>query len=164
VTILDRAIEGLCDKGDILISVRELNTIAILSRQTKKIIWEWGSGEIDKQHHATLLDNGNILLFDNGPSRGFSRVIEVNPLSRKIEWEYKAHPPEAFFSSTRGSCQRLPNGNTLITESNSGRVFEVTQDGETVWEFFTPTVSQKDDVMRSTIYRMTRITDTESVF
>jgi hypothetical protein len=164
VTIVDRDIEGLCENGDILISVRNLDRIAILSRQNEKIIWEWGFGEIDRQHHATLLDNGNILLFDNGPSRGFSRVIEVNPLSRRIEWEYKAHPPKNFFSPTRGACQRLPNGNTLITDSNKGRVFEITSDGEMVWEFYAPTISQKGEILRPTIYRMKRFTDVENVF
>jgi len=164
VTILDRDIEGICKEGDILISMRELDTITILSRQSEKTIWEWGLGELDRQHHSTLLDNGNILLFDNGPSRGFSRVIEVNPLSRKIEWEFKAHPPENFFSATRGASQRLPNGNTLITESNIGRVFEVTKDGEMVWEYYTPTESKKDGFQRSTLYRMMRITDPERFF
>ena len=164
VTILDHDIEGLCEKGDILISIRELDTIAILSRQSEKIIWEWGPGELDKPHHATLLDSGNILLFDNGPSRGFSRVIEINPLSRKIEWEFKTHPPENFFSSTRGSCQRLPNGNTLITESNNGRVLEVKKDKEIVWEYFTPTLSKNDVIVRPTIYRMTRIADAERFY
>jgi len=161
VEILARDIEGVCQKGDILISVRELNTIAILDRQDQKIIWQWGSGVLDKQHHPTLLENGNILLFDNGPSRGYSRVIEVDPGLKRIEWEFKAHPPEKFFSSTRGACQRLPNGNTLITESNNGRVFEITREGEMVWEFYTPTVSKREGIMRSTIYRMTRITDPE---
>ena len=164
VTLLDRDIEGLCKKGDILISVRELDTIAILSRQDEKILWEWGSGKLDRQHHATLLENGNILLFDNGPSRGFSRVIEVNPLSRKIEWEFKAHPPEIFFSATRGACQRLPNGNTLITESNIGRVFEITKDGEIVWEYYTPIESKNGSIQRATVYRMMRITQPEIFF
>lgn len=164
VSILARDIDGVCKKGDILISVRNLNTIAILDRHDKRINWQWGSGELDRQHHPTLLDNGNILLFDNGPTRGFSRVIEVEPLSGKIEWEFKARPPEKFFSSTRGACQRLPNGNTLITESNSGHVFEVTSDGKMVWEFYTPIVSRRGGIMRPTIYRMTRITDLQKHF
>jgi hypothetical protein len=164
VTILDRDINGLCEKGDLLISMRELDTIAILSREREKIIWEWGLGELERQHHSTLLENGNILLFDNGPSRGFSRVIEVNPLSKKIEWEFKAHPPENFFSATRGASQGLPNGNTLITESNIGRVFEVTRAGELVWEFYTPTVREKDIMQRPTLYRMMRIADHEKLF
>jgi hypothetical protein len=161
VTLIYQNIEGLCKKGDILISVRELDTIAIMSRKTEKIIWEWGPGELDRQHHPTLLDNGNILIFDNGPTRGFSRVIEVNPLSRKIEWEFKAHPPEKFYSVTRGASQRLPNGNTLITESNKGHVFEVTKNGEIVWDFYSPQTIKRAHMERAIIYRMMRITSPE---
>jgi hypothetical protein len=161
VALIDKNIEGLCKKGDILISVRQLDTIAIMSRKTEKIIWEWGPGELDRQHHPTLLDNGNILIFDNGPARGFSRVIEVNPLSRQIEWEFKTHPPEKFYSVTRGASQRLPNGNTLITESNKGHVFEVTKNGEIVWDFYTPQTIQRAHMERAIIYRMMRIANPE---
>jgi len=37
-----------------------------------------------------------------------------------------------------GYAQRLPNGNTLITESSFGRFFEVTKQGEIVWEYVNP--------------------------
>jgi hypothetical protein len=33
------------------------------------------------------------------------------------------------------NAQRLPNGNTLINEASFGRFFEVTRDGEIVWEY-----------------------------
>jgi hypothetical protein len=72
--------------------------------------------------------------------------------------------PSIKNSKKSSRFQRLPNGNTLITESDNGRVFEVTRDGEVVWEFFMPTVSQKGGVLRSTIYRMTRIIDVERFF
>ena len=37
-----------------------------------------------------------------------------------------------------GNAQRLPNGNTLVCESSYGRFFEVTQEGEIVWEYVNP--------------------------
>lgn len=43
-----------------------------------------------------------------------------------------------FESLARGSQQQLPNGNVLITESNNGRLVEVTRDGQVVWEFINP--------------------------
>ena len=43
-----------------------------------------------------------------------------------------------FFSATMGSVQRLPNGNTLVTESLSGRVFEITPENDVVWDYVTP--------------------------
>jgi len=128
--------------GNILISIRNTDTIAIVEKTSGNIIWKWGPGEISHQHEPTLLENGNILLFDNGSHRQalppYSRVIEVNPKTNKIEWEYKDDPPTEFFSSLMAGCQRLANGNTLITETEWGRIFEVTHEGELVWEYVCP--------------------------
>jgi hypothetical protein len=117
---------------------------------------------LDKQHCPSLLTDGSVLIYDNGPNRGFSRVIELDPLSREIRWQYKADPPEDFFSDHQGFSQRLPNGNTLITESLRGHAFEVTREGEIVWEFFN-TRTDTDGQMRKTIYRITRIVDPEII-
>lgn len=128
---------------NILTCFRNTHTIYIIDKATGDINWRWGPGEIAHPHDPTLLDNGNILVFDNGAHRpstimSYSRVVEVNPNTNKIEWEYKADPPESFYSAVMSGCQRLPNGNTLICEATKGRVFEVTTDGEIVWEFVNP--------------------------
>jgi len=141
-----------------LFSSRHLNVVAVLDIETQSIKWYWGLKFIDRQHHATLLDNDNILIFDNGSRRGYSRVIEVDPATGNIQWEYKDNPKERFFSNTMGSAQRLPNGNTLITESNRGRVFEVTPEREIVWEFFSTGIDKKEQ-KRATMYRMIRVKD-----
>jgi hypothetical protein len=59
-----------------------------------------------------------------GPDR--SRVLELDPFSQEVLWRYGGDPETDLFSKTLGSCQRLPNGNTLITESENGRALEVT--------------------------------------
>jgi len=163
IEIIDRNIDGLCKRGDLLISIRQLNLIAILDIKKEEIIWSWGPGKLLRQHHPTLLENGNILVFDNRSftKRRYSRVVELNPLTRLIVWEYKSHPPQRFFSPSRGDSQRLPNGNTLITNSDSGQVFEVTRDGEVVWEFYNPRIKEKSK-KRAAIYRMMRIVDPEN--
>lgn len=130
--------------GNILTSFRNVSTICIIDKATGDIRWQWGPGEVAHQHDPTLLDSGNILLFDNGAHRqdgsriSYSRVIEVNPATNKIEWEYKADPLPSFYSALISSCQRMPNGNTLICEGLKGRVFEVTMEGEVVWEYRNP--------------------------
>lgn len=138
-------------KGNILLSMRNVNAIAIIDGETEKVVWIWGPTNLTFQHHPTLLDNGNILLFDNGVDA--SRVLELDPLSYEIVWRYA--PRAGFFSKTRGSNQRLPNGNTLITESDRGYAFEVTPDGRIVWKFANPRVSRKK--RREAIWRMTRV-------
>jgi len=156
IVIIDRDIEGFCKKGDWLISMRELDLIGVVDVQKEAFAWNWGPGELDRQHHPLLLNNGNVLIFDNGTKRGFSRIIELNPLTRKIVWEYKSKPPEDFYSGTRGGNQRLPNGNTLIVNSNSGQVFEVTKENRVVWEFYNPEIAWESK-KRASIYRMMRI-------
>jgi hypothetical protein len=126
-------------------------------------------GQIIGQHHAHMIPRGlpgegNILVFDNGgwagygaPNPGaptgldnalrdYSRVLEFDPVSLKIVWQYT--PTEAgliipmnsflFYSGFVSSAQRLPNGNTLITEGAYGRIFEITQDYKIVWEYISP--------------------------
>ncbi len=155
VTIIDRNIRGLCRKGDLLISIRELNLIAIVDIKKEKVIWSWGENVLDGQHAPSLLENGNILIFDNGKnSRDYSRIIELDPKRKKIVYEYRADPPSSFYSEKRGSCQKFPNGNLLITNSDSGCAFEVDAKGEIVWSFYNPDMEGEDK--RATIYRLIR--------
>ena len=133
------------DNGDVLLSLRFTNTLLIVDKKTGDIKWRWGSGELAHPHDAQVLENGNILTFDNGFHRNciddsvpsYSRVIEVNPGTKEIVWEYNDRPVN-FYSYACSGCQRLPNGNTLICESFLGRIFEVTPSGETVWEYVVP--------------------------
>jgi hypothetical protein len=118
------------------------------------VVWAWGDGAISGPHDAQCLPNGNFLLFDNGIERKWSRVIELDPLKREIVWSYAAPERRSFFSLTKGSAQRLPNGNTLVANSDSGRAFEITSAGEKVWEFICPHRGEKGE--RATIVRAIR--------
>ena len=79
-----------------------------------------------------------MLIFDNKDSSNRSQVLEFDPFTQKIIWEYSRKKEYEFFSRTCGSNQRLPNGNTLITETDMGKAFEVTYDKEIVWEYVNP--------------------------
>ncbi len=107
-----------------------------------------------------MVDNGGTLPFGGGfgadangnpahPNkfRSYSRVIEVDPITLEVVWSYEQPDPNTvppgenfapFRSDLASSAQRLVNGNTLITEALSGRIFEVTQAGELVWEWVSP--------------------------
>ena len=110
--------------------------VGIIDRASGAFKWKWGRDTISHQHHATYLETGKILIFDNGAHRrnapSYSRIIEVDPESDEITWEYKGDPLVAFNSFALSSAQRLPNGNTLICEGVHGRIFEITSEGETV--------------------------------
>ena len=121
-------------RGNVLLSLREVNAVVILDMERRKVVWAM-AGLFKAQHQPTLLDNGHLLVFDNRGLGRRSRVLEVDPLTRDIAWVYDA--PD-FYSQTCGSNQRLPNGHTLITESDGGRAFEVTPEGRIVWEYVSP--------------------------
>ena len=132
---------NLTAAGDLLVSFRQIDTVGIVDRVSGLFTWKWGPGEISHQHNPTWLDSGRVLLFDNGPHRGgptFSRVIEVDPASNEIAWEYRGSPPISFYSYHISGAERLPNGNTLICEGAPGRFLEVTPDNEIVWEYVNP--------------------------
>lgn len=137
--------------GDILTSFRNINTICIIDKTTGKIKWEWGRGlaELAHQHDPHLLENGNILIFDNGVHRAAAEVncsivMELNPKTKKIEWEYRGERLGDFYSSTCSGAQRLPNGNTLICSTTQARIFEITPKGEIVWEYINPFYGEID--------------------
>jgi hypothetical protein len=167
---------------NLIISQRHTNIVAIINRTTGDIVWKIGPdyspdtpegrslGQLIGLHHAHMIPQGlpgegNILLFDNGgwSSYGYfgmprfirlsSRVIEFNPVTLDIVWEYQQYSnrlwfprfgeDHRFYSSVMSSAQRLPNGNTLITEGTNARVFEVTNTSTIVWEYVAPTRVQQ---------------------
>ncbi|HLS69983.1 MAG TPA: arylsulfotransferase family protein, partial [Kiloniellales bacterium] len=129
------------EEGDLLLSFRELNAIGIVNPERQELVWATRGPWIG-QHDADPLSNGNILLFDNygdyEGERGISRVIEFDPLTMEIVWDYGGSPEQPLDSAIRSEQQRLENGNTLIVESNRGRILEVTPEGEIAWEFINP--------------------------
>lgn len=157
IEILEKDIPGAGRKQDWLISIREFDLVGIIDHQSRKLIWQWSPGKGSRQHNPTALQNGNLLIFDNGLRAGKSRVLELDPLHKSVVWQYGDRPQNNFFSPRGGCSQRLENGNTLITETDSGRVFEITNDGTIVWEFFNPEM-KRETQERSSIYRMVRLT------
>jgi len=139
--------------GNIVLSIRAQNTIIIVDRDTSEIAWILTDGTRGQHTTHMLSDDlpgaGNILAYDNGqgawvavPNRYYSRVVEIDPLTNTFPWIYTAedsgYPKETFFSSLTSGVQRMSNGNTVIFESKWGRVFEVTDTGQLVWEYISP--------------------------
>ncbi|MBW1766901.1 MAG: aryl-sulfate sulfotransferase [Deltaproteobacteria bacterium] len=113
---------------------------------------------------------GNFLIFDNGsrrPDQRYSAVLEINPydgdwkkgkyipqpeaghnsrgVSNQIAWSFSPASPDSFFANYISGCQRLPNGNTLIDSGPHGHFFEVTKEGEVVWEYINPVGDRTGD-------------------
>ena len=123
---------------NVLVCFRHQHRIAIFNWTRNEVVWSWGQGEIWGPHDAQVMENGEILLFDNGLGKGRSRALLLDPLSNEIVWQWEADPPESFYTASQGSVQQLVGGNFLLTESESGRVLEITRSGERVWEYLCP--------------------------
>jgi hypothetical protein len=154
--------------NNVIVSSRQASLLAIVGRDGRivwRLGPDFSASEelrkirqIIGQHHAHLIPKGlpgagNLLVFDNGGSSGYgfagpiapdgvgafaratSRVLEIDPVTLELVWSYTA---PRFFSTNISSAQRLPNGNTLITEGAGGRVFEVTSERAIVWEYMNP--------------------------
>lgn len=125
-----------------LVSSKSRNLIFILDRHSRSVVWHYQNDAMGGQHDAQMLDNGHILLFANGTYAGdlhHSQVWEIDPATDKIVWRYRARKnPMSFFSPMIGGCQRLHSGNTLICEGAKGCLFEVTPEGDVVWEYVSP--------------------------
>jgi hypothetical protein len=123
--------------GQVLISMRHLDALGVLDLDRASFVWA-RRGPWKAQHDSQFLDNGHLLLFDNlGPAHG-SRVLEYDPQTQAIPWSYASEDGVPFSSFERGQCQRLPNGNTLIVDSQGGQFLEVTADKELVWSCSIP--------------------------
>jgi hypothetical protein len=153
---------------NVIISAREASIVAIIDRAGSVVWQlgpDFGRTAATRairpiigQHHAHIIPPGlpgagNLMIFDNGGASGFgapsdiaqggfgvharanSRVLEINPVTLEVVWSYQA---ANFYSVNISGAQRLPNGNTLITEGAPGRVFEVTADRTIVWEYMSP--------------------------
>jgi hypothetical protein len=140
--------------GNLLFSLRHMDVIGIVDPDLDELVWCYGPGLLDGQHQPTMLDDGHILVFDNGTYRGHSIVREIAPVSGEIVWQYE--DSTRFFSPFRSGNQRLPNGNTLICECDAGHLFEVTPEKELVWDFWSPFVGQGPQHLGKRIHRATR--------
>jgi len=123
--------------GNALVSFLMIDTIGVIDMKTGRLVKAW-QGEFRAQHDPRLLDDGNLMLFDNQGRHRASSVIEFDPRTEAPVWSYRGGIDGPFYSQFCGTAARLPNGNTLITESGRGRAFEVTPKKEIVWEFDSP--------------------------
>ncbi len=135
--------DGRFRPGNLLLSARNLNTIFVVDRQSGALVWSFRQG-LDRQHEALmngpdLPEPGKIQIFNNRQksfsSDRQSEILEIDPRDGTIGWRYKT---PGFFTPTGGAQQPLPNGNSLITSTRGGRIFEITRAGDVVWQWEPP--------------------------
>lgn len=143
--------------GNVLISIWTLDTIAIINPDQERVLWAM-SGLWHRQHESALLPSGNMIVFDNRGNRGGSRILEFDPFTQRVVWTYAPEDPAQFHSEWCGGLQRLTNGNTLVTETNSGRALELTPTGDRVWEFINPNQTHSQNMtLVASLWKVTRL-------
>ena len=146
--------------GKIVFSCRANSRIGVIDSDRNALEWKYGAPNLHHQHHASALANGNIQVFDNGMHRiGMPRsaVVELNPRDSSRPWQYTADPDIQFFSAHISGAERQANGNVLVCEGASGRLFEITARGEVVWEWTSPfTIRNPAGMLVSWLFRAHR--------
>jgi hypothetical protein len=132
--------------GNVLVSFLRLDAIAVVDMDDDAVAWSL-SGLWHEQHQPTVLDNGHMLVFDNefdnAVGERVSRVLEIDPFTQRIYWSYEGGPDRPFYTSTCGSNQRLPNGNTLK--------------GTIVWEYLSPYRAGEEGELVATLFEVVRL-------
>jgi len=142
--------------GNVLVSFLTIDTLAVFDLEKKTAVWVKTGGFV-AQHDPKLLRGGSMLLFDNQGRGKESEVIEMDPATGREIWTYRGTAESPFYSETCGTAERLPNGNTLIVESDGGRAFEVTPDKTIVWEFYNPHRAGEDGRYIATLFDVVRL-------
>ncbi len=146
-------------RGNILVSMNKMGIVAVVDPKKRAMVWARKTLPYG-QHDPQILPGGTMLIFNNFIGRSASQVLEFRPTNNKQVWSYLGSPERPFHSSYLGTAKRLRNGNTLITESDGGRAFEVTHEKEIVWEFFNPHRSGTEGQYIATLPEVIRLPST----
>lgn len=131
--------EGVFRRGDIMASLRNINTVVVFNRDTREIRYIQTGGFV-RQHDPDFLDGNRFSVYDNntlGPETNGhqSRILVVDAATDSVSVYFEGGADIPFYSDIMGKHQWLPNGNLLLTEAVKGRALEISPAGEAVWEF-----------------------------
>jgi hypothetical protein len=140
VEVFPRSLEaGFFKPGDVMISLRNIHSIIVFDQLTRHIKL-LRIGGFTRQHDPDFLDGNSIIIFDNnniGPA-GFgqqSRILRLDAVTNELSTLYEGSEQDPFYTHIMGKQQLLDDGHMVITDSISGRGFEVDETGTVVWEF-----------------------------
>jgi len=137
---------GVFQPGDLMISLRNINAIIVFNKDTLKIKY-MSIGKVLRQHDPDFVDGNRISVFDNNNLSAAidkrsrveaglsSRIVVLDARSDEQSVYYKGTPEHPFFTNIMGEHQWLDNGNLLITESRTGRAFEINPAKQIVWVY-----------------------------
>lgn len=113
----------LPDSDTFIVSLRNFDLVAEINR-AGKVVWSYGPGQIKQQHTPRVLDDGTMLVFDNGNGR----AIRVDRKTQEVIWEY-----DDIFAPTMGDVSLLSDGNYKVVDSHRGIIKIVSPESEVLW-------------------------------
>jgi len=151
-------LEYIPETDQVIVNSRNISEFYLINHKTGAIEYRWGNPSAYGQgkppgwydngdqkvfgpHNVTYLGKDRFLIFDNGserPEGNRSAAVEIDRKTSKVVWEYTTKDYQSFYTHRQGACQRLPNGNTFITSTQHGHLFEVTMDKKVVWDYVSP--------------------------
>lgn len=125
--------------GDVMISLRNVNTVLVFDKDWK-LKYRW-SDDFVRQHDPDFIDANRVSLYDNNfigepPAEQGSRILIRDLAADQQTTYFRGSPQNSFFSFLMGKHQWLDNGNLLISETTNARAFELDPNSEIVWEYY----------------------------
>ncbi len=143
----------------ILLSLRHQSQVILIDHVTGDLLWTLGEeGDFElttgewfyNQHAPELLEDGRILIYDNGnerpsqggrQSRGVIYQLDYDSMTASQVWEFDSE----FYTGRLGDIDLLDNGNILVCaggveSSGIARLYEVPYESnaEPVWQLNVP--------------------------
>ncbi len=151
-------VEYIPEMDLVLLNSRNFSEFYLIDHKTGNMVYRWGNpgayGQGEKpswynngdqkvfgSHGVSYLGKDRFMVFDNGSERAEgnrSAIVIVDRKTNEIVWEYHTTTPQSFYSFRQGYVQMLPNGNIHVTSTNSGHLFEVSEDKKVVWDYVSP--------------------------
>jgi hypothetical protein len=119
--------------GDLLLSFRKLNLVAVVDPDTNHLKW-WSHGPWIFQHDPDFTSDGKISVYDNNTHRSRSEIIKIDPKTREITNELLSGNIN-FYNGWMGKHQYLPNGTLLLVSTGEGRALVLSKNGTKLFEF-----------------------------
>lgn len=145
---------------DLLVSFRNINSLAILDRMTWTVKW-LSAGATLRQHNPIFMDSESILVFDNyggNQALGGTRLAKIGIEDRRAETVFPTqdHPPtDPVLSRASGHLDLNRQGDAvLMTVTYQSRVLEVDlDDGTVLWEYsFVDPVTKEPVLLQTAKY------------